>query len=129
MLPFLDSIDIDIEHTQFILHFKPNTPFDLRAIRSRVEDAGFSVGALVLFMAFDQVAVENDFHYPVGDIMYHFMDTKKQTLNNIHQVQVIDKGFVTDKEYKKYVKMASRYPCYKAGKMENVKVLYHLKVL
>jgi copper chaperone CopZ len=128
-IPFLDSIDTDIEHTKFILYFNPNTPFDLKMIKSKVEDAGFSVGSLVLFMKFDSVSVEDDFHYNVGDITYHFMDTKKQILNNISQVKVIDKGFVSDKEYKKYLKLASKYPCYKAGKMENVKVLYHLKVI
>jgi len=128
-IPFLDSIDTDVEHTKFILYFNPEKTFDLKLIKTKVEDAGFSVGSLVLFMKFDNVAVEDDFHYIVGDITYHFMDTKKQTLNNINQVKVIDKGFVSDKEYKKYLKLASKYPCYKAGKMENIKVLYHLKVI
>ncbi|MCU0350014.1 MAG: heavy-metal-associated domain-containing protein [Flavobacterium sp.] len=128
-IPFLDSIDTDVEHTKFILYFKKNTPFDLKMIKSKVEDAGFSVGSLVLFMKFDNVSVENDFHYTIGDITYHFMDTKKQTLNNITQVKLIDKGFISDKEYKKYLKLASKYPCYKAGKMENIKVLYHLKII
>ena len=128
-IPFLDSIDTDVEHTKFILYFNPEKNFDLKLIKTKVEDAGFSVGSLVLFMKFDNVSVEDDFHYIVGDITYHFMDTKKQTLNNIRQVKVIDKGFVSDKEYKKYLKLASKYPCYKAGKMENIKVLYHLKVI
>lgn len=128
-IDFLDSISTDVEHTKFILYFNPNAAFDLRLIKSKVEDAGFSVGSLVLFMKFDNVAVEDDFHYTVGDITYHFMDTKKQTLNGIEKVKLIDKGFVGDKEYKKYVKMASKYPCYKAGKMSNVKVLYHLKAM
>lgn len=128
-IPFLDTIDTDVEHTKFILYFKPETTFDLKLIKSKVEDAGFSVGSLVLFMKFDHLTVENDFHYNVGDTTYHFMDTKKQTLNNISQVKVIDKGFVSDKEYKKYLKLASTYPCYKAGKMENIKVLYHIKVI
>ena len=128
-IPFLDSIDTDVEHTKFILYFNPEKNFDLKLIKTKVEDAGFSVGSLVLFMKFDNVSVEDDFHYIVGDITYHFMDTKKQTLNNINQVKVIDKGFVSDKEYKKYLKLSSKYPCYKAGKMENIKVLYHLKVI
>ncbi len=128
-ISFLDSIYTDVEHTKFILYFNPQMTFDLKLIKSKVEDAGFSVGSLVLFMKFDNVAVENDFHYNVGDITYHFMDTKKQTINNINQVKLIDKGFVSDREYKKYLKLASKYHCYKAGKMENIKVLYHLKVI
>lgn len=126
---FLDSIDTDVEHTKFILYFKAGTPFDLKMIRSKVEDAGFSVGSLVLYMNFEKVTVESDFHYHTGEITYHFMDTKKQTLDGITQVRLIDKGFVSDKEYKKFLKIASKYPCYKAGKMDDVKVLYHLKVV
>ncbi|MFY7667509.1 MAG: heavy-metal-associated domain-containing protein [Crocinitomicaceae bacterium] len=128
-LSFLDSIYTDVENTKFILYFNPNQAYDLRAIKSKVEDAGFSVGSLVLFMKFDNVAIENDFHYNVGEITYHFMDSKKQILNNIAQVKVIDKGFISDKEYKKYIKMSSKYPCYQSGKMENVKILYHLKAI
>jgi len=102
-LSFLDSIYTDVENTKFILYFNPNVPYDLRAIKSKVEDAGFSVGSLVLYMQFDNVAIENDFHYNVGEITYHFMDSKKQTLNNVALVKVIDKGFISDKEYKKYL--------------------------
>ena len=128
-IPFLDRVVSDVEHTKFILYFKANTTVDLKLIKSKVEDAGCSVGSLVLFMKFDNVTVENDFHYNVDDITFHFMETKKQTLNDICKVKLIDKGFVSDKEYKKYLKMASKYPCYKVGKMENIKTLYHLKVI
>lgn len=128
-IPYIDSIDTDVEHTKFILYFKQNTEFDLKLIRTKVEDAGFSVGSLILFMKFENVSVESDFHFNVGDITYHFMDTKKQTLNGITEIKLIDKGFISEKEYKKYLKMASKYPCYKTGKMENIKYLYHVKVI
>ncbi len=128
-LPFLDSVDTDVEHTRFILYFKPQAPFDLRMIRSRVEDAGFSVGSLVLYMKMDQVAIENDFHYSMGDVTFHFMDSRKQTLSGLVPLKVLDKGFVSDKEYKKYLKWTSKYPCYATGKMDHVRFLYHLKVV
>lgn len=128
-LAFLDSIYTDVQNAKFILYFNPNLPNDLRAVKSKVEDAGFSVGSLVLSMQFDNVAVENDFHYTIGEITYHFMDSKKQTLNNTAQVKVIDKGFISDKEYKKYLKLVSKYSCYQSGKMDNVKILYHLKAI
>jgi copper chaperone CopZ len=128
-IPFLDSIDIDVEHTKFLLYFKSNAEFDLKLIKSKVEDAGFSVGSLVLLMQFDHVDIENDFHYTRGDITYHFIDSKKQILNGIMRVKLIDKGFVSEKEYKRYSKIASKYYCYQSGKMDNVKFLYHLKVV
>lgn len=128
-ISFLDSIDTDVEHTKFILYFNKSKEVDLKLIKSKVEDAGFSVGSLVLFMNFDTLEVDEGFHYSIGNSTYHFMDTKKQLLNGINQIKVIDKGFLSDKEYKKYVKMASKYPCYKTGKMDNVKFLYHIKVV
>jgi len=128
-IPFLDSIDTDVEHTKFILYFKQNTDFDLNLIKSKVEDAGFSVGSLIIFMPFNKIEVYDDFHYSVGDITYHFMDTEKQVLDGIAKMKVIDKGFVSDKEYNKYLKLSSKYPCYNAGKMDNVKMHYHLKVI
>jgi hypothetical protein len=101
----------------------------LRIIKSIVEDAGFSVGSLVLFTDFENLEVESDYHHTIGEITYHFMGTKKQILQKGQGLKVIDKGFVTEKEYKKYLKMSSKYSCYKTGKMENVKYLYHVTVL
>jgi copper chaperone CopZ len=40
-IPFLDSVVTDVEHTKFLLYFKANTTFDLKLIKSKVEDAGF----------------------------------------------------------------------------------------
>jgi copper chaperone CopZ len=128
-ISFLDSISTDVEHAKFVLYFHPKSPFDLRIIKSKVEDAGFSVGSLVLFTDFENLEVESDYHHTIGEITYHFMGTKKQILQKGQGLKVIDKGFVTEKEYKKYLKMSSKYSCYKTGKMENVKYLYHVTVL
>lgn len=128
-IPFLDSIDTEVEHAKFILYFKQNSDFDLKLIKSKVEDAGFSVGSLVLFMSFDKIEVYDDFHYSFGGITYHFLETEKQILNGIVKVKLIDKGFISEKEYKKNLKFTSKYTCYKAGKMDNVKTLYHLAVI
>ena len=128
-ITFLDSIDTDVEQAKFILYFKPNHDYNLNLIRSKVEDAGFSVGSLVIYMNFNNLNVEDDFHYTVGDKTFHFMDTKNQTLNSVQAVKVIDKGFVSNKEHKKYLKLSSKYTCYKTGTMDNVVTLYHLKVM
>ncbi|MDI9336940.1 MAG: heavy-metal-associated domain-containing protein [Alphaproteobacteria bacterium] len=128
-ISFIDSIDTDVEQAKFILYFKPNADYNLNTIRLKVEDAGFSVGSLVLFMNFNNLAVEDDFHYTVGDKTYHFMDTKTQTLNAVQTVKVIDRGFITPKEHKKFLKQSSKYSCYKTGKMDNIVTLYHLKVV
>jgi hypothetical protein len=42
-------------------------------------------------------------------------------------LKLIDKGFVTDKEYRKFLKQAT--PCYQTGKMPDVNRVYHVTVL
>lgn len=128
-IAFLDSINIDIEYTKFILHFKSSTPYDLNVIKSKVEDAGFSVGSLILFMKLDNLSIDNDFHYTQGNISYHFIDGKKQILNDINKLKIIDKGFISEKEFKKYGKYTEKYPCYEAGNVNIKKNHYHLKVV
>lgn len=128
-ISFLDSIATDVEHTKFILYFNQKSEFDLKLVRSKVEDAGFSVGSLVLSMMFDKVDVYDNYHYTVGEITYHFMDTQKQVLSGVQDVKVIDRGFISEKQYKKFLKIASKYPCYKTGRMDKVKTLYHLTVI
>lgn len=128
-IAFLDSINIDIEYTKFILYFKPATPYDLNTIRAKVEDAGFAVGSLILFMKLDNLSIDNDFQYTQGNISYHFIDGKKQILNDINKLKIIDKGFISEKEFKKYVKYTEKYPCYEAGNVNIKKNHYHLKVI
>lgn len=127
-LTFIDSITTDVEHTKFILHLKQYEIPNFKLIKSKVEDAGFSVGSLFIYMEFDNLEVENNLHHMIGDVCFHFMDTKKQILNKTVRLQLIDKGFIEDQEYKKYLKIAADYPCYKTGKMQNIQTLYHLKV-
>lgn len=128
-IAFLDSIDIDIEYTKFILYFKPATPYDLNTIRAKVEDAGFAVGSLILSMKFDNLTIEKDFHFTQGDISYHFIDTKKQILNDIIKLKVIDKGFMSEKEYKKYAKHTEINSYTESGNVDTKKNNYHLKVV
>ena len=56
---------------------------------------------------------------------YIFVDTKPQTLTGDTKVKVLDKGFVTQKEYKKLTKSLSKYPSYALNGNNS----FHLKTL
>ena len=56
---------------------------------------------------------------------YIFLDAKPQTLNGQTKVKVLDKGFVTSKEYKKLLKTYSNSPTYILENEED----FHLRVL
>ena len=47
-LNFIDSIDTDLESNTFLLTFKQGLEVNFDLIKTRVEDAGFSVSSLVV---------------------------------------------------------------------------------
>lgn len=115
-LPFVDKIDTDLDNTTFVLIFKTGVPVSIDAIKAKVEDAGFSVGKLVMTAGFDGVAVQNDTHVAFAGSTLHFMDIKSQVLTGDKDITVIDKDFVSAKQFKKFSTETSM-PCYKTGMM------------
>ncbi len=124
-LPQVEKVDTDLDKTAFILHFKKGSTVNVSDIKSKVEDAGFSVGELVVVFNFKNQAVANKGSFIQNGITYTFMDSKNEVLDGETKVKVLDKGFVVDKEYKKLLKKADQYPGY-ANTNNNA---YHIKTL
>ena len=101
-LPFVDKIDTDLNNTTFLLSFKPGAAVNIDQIKAKVEDAGFSVAKLVLTASFDNVAVEKDTHIQYAGATFHFVNAKQQVLSGDQQLTVIDKDFVSAKQFKKF---------------------------
>lgn len=80
---------------------------------------------MVVTMPFDNLKIEDKSTVEKGDATFVFVDTKARTLNGETKIKVLDKGFVTQKEFKKLVKSYSKYPTYAT---ENEKD-YHVKTL
>jgi hypothetical protein len=53
------------------------------------------------------------------------MDTKASNLNGEVKLKILDKGYIVDKEFKKFSKMTLQYPSY-LGTNKNT---YHIKTL
>lgn len=115
-LPFVDNIDTDLNNTTFLLSFKPGAAVNIDQIKAKVEDAGFSVAKLVLTASFDKVAVEKDAHIQYAGATFHFINAKQQVLSGDQQLTVIDKDFVSAKQFKKYSTQTTM-PCYQTGMM------------
>ncbi|MFY0254841.1 heavy-metal-associated domain-containing protein [Chitinophaga sp. 30R24] len=115
-LPFVDKIDTDLDNTTFVLSFKSDVPVSIDAIKQKVEDAGFSIGKLVMTGDFNGVKVQQDAHVSFGGSTLHFMDVKEQVLSGEKNITVIDKDFVSAKQFKKFSTETSM-PCYKTGMM------------
>lgn len=115
-LPFVDKIDTDLNNTTFLLSFKPDAQVNIDEIKARVEDAGFSVAKLVLTASFDKIAVEKDAHVKYAGATFHFVNAKQQVLSGDQQITVIDKDFVSARQFKKFATQTTM-SCYQTGVM------------
>lgn len=114
-VPFVESVKADIKNSSFAIVFKRDAQVDIDALKDAVEDAGFSVGSLKLTGNFNEVKIAADEHVKIGNDNFHFLNVKGQVLNGEQSITVIDKNFVTEKQFKKY-SSATKMSCMQTGK-------------
>ncbi len=124
-IPEVEKVETDLNKTAFILHFKNGSAVDPGKLKQKVEDAGFSVGELIVVFNFTNQKAENNSSFTQNNITYTFMDTKPGVLAGEVKVKLLDKGFVVEKEYKKLLKLLKQYPTYAAANNNS----YHIKTL
>ncbi len=101
-LDFVDSVGIDLSHATFMLFFKKDKPIAFDQIKKKVEDAGFSVAKLKATYRFDNFKVESNSSFTYSTSTFYFLNATSTTLNGATTFKIVDKGFVSDKEYQKY---------------------------
>ena len=101
-LDFVNKVDADIKTYTFEISFNENSHVDFEQIKMKVEKAGFSVSSFIATIHFNNVQVKNSQLVTTGDKTFVFVNVKDQLLNGDRQVKVLDKGFVSSKEYKSY---------------------------
>jgi copper chaperone CopZ len=113
-LDFVDKVDADIKTYTFEISFKPGSNVDFDKIKAKVEKAGFSVSSFVATMHFNNVQVKNNQPVTIGDKTFLFVNSRDQLLTGTKQIKVLDKGFVSSKEFKSYVFSSSSLGTYHA---------------
>lgn len=121
----VDSISTDLNTNTFTVYLKKDNALKPRVLKEGVEKAGFFVGSMVMTVAFDNVDAQENKMVKVGEVNYVMVDSKAKTLNGETKVQVLDKGFVTSKEFKKLLKSYSKVPTYALENEDD----YHIKTL
>jgi copper chaperone CopZ len=117
----VEKVDIDLNKNLFIVTLKADNKLTPKTFRDKVEKAGFFIGSMVLSVNFANQNVEDNKQID----KYIFIDTKAQTLDGLARVKVLDKGYVTAKEYKKLAKAFVRYQTYAKG----AEGIFHLKAI
>lgn len=114
-LPFVATVRADIKNSTFSIVFKEGADLDIDAIKEAVEDAGFSVGGLSLTGHFNDTKLVKDQAVMIGNDHFHFLNGNGKTLNGEQVIMVVDKNFVSEKQFKKISK-ESQLPCVQTGK-------------
>ncbi len=104
----VQKVDIDLNKNLFVIWLKTENKLTPKIFKDKVEKAGFFVGSMLLFINFNNQSVEDN--KQIGN--YIFIDTKTQILNGLTKVKLLDKGYVTTKEYKKLAKFYLKYQSY-----------------
>jgi copper chaperone CopZ len=125
-LDFVDKVGANIKKSSFDISFKPGTVIDFDKLKMKVEDAGFFVAVFTATINFDNVMVQNDTYVDAGSNTFHFLNVKGQTLNGSKTIRILDKGFISAKEYKKNSNL-TKMECYKTGE-ENGKRIFHVTI-
>ena len=124
-LAFIDSIGTDLEHTTFLLYFKKGEMVDIDQIKKKVEDAGFSVAMLNLFYQFNNQILQGNHHVQIENTLFHVVNAQKNVLDGEVGFRIVDKNFLSEKEFKTYQKQLKDNPCYDSGKMPDADRVFH----
>lgn len=112
---FVKQVQVDIKNQQYNISFKENEKVDIDALSKAVEDAGFSVASLVVTANFSEVTVNKDQHIKIGDAYFHFLNAASQQLKSEASFTIVDKSFVSEKQFKKYSAL-TKMQCVQTGR-------------
>ncbi|HUC81098.1 MAG TPA: heavy-metal-associated domain-containing protein [Flavisolibacter sp.] len=113
---FVEKVQVDIKNQQYNLSFKEGSTVDLDALNKAVQDAGFSVASMKATASVSSTKLAKDEHLKIGEQTFHFLNAANQTVNGQISFSVVDKGFVSAKDFKKYASM-TKMACVQTGRM------------
>lgn len=113
-IDYIESVRANISTSSFDINFKEGAKVNFDELKKKVEDAGFSVANLIATVNFDNASINNDEHINVDGMVFHFLHVKNQVLSGTKTIRILDKGYLTSREYKKNEKF-TKMECYKTG--------------
>jgi copper chaperone CopZ len=110
----VEDVAIDLNTNTFTVTLKDNNSLKPSVFKENVEKAGFFIGSLILTVQPETIANKP----------YVIVNGKAGT-NKVVQIQVLDKGYVTDKEFKKLAKSYKNSTTYN----NNSEADFHVKIV
>lgn len=125
-LSFIEKVESEISTSSFKIQFKEGVTVDFDEMRKKVEGAGFSIAKLQVVTVFKNVNVKAGVPFIVYGASFNFLNSKEQVLNGEQIITIIDRNFVSAKEYKKYT-LTTKTESYKTG-LQDGRRLYHITI-
>lgn len=123
-LPEVASVATDLNANSFTVEFKQGTTVSPLRLKQSVEKAGFFVGSMIITLNLENPNLDENWSTSQNTAKYVFVDAESKKVNQVVKAKVLDKGFVTPKEYKKIAKSLAKYATFNSGE-ENT---FHLKL-
>ena len=121
-MPEVEKVETNLNTNTFTILLKKGNSITANTLKEKVEKAGFFVGSLIITLPFSSSTVADNEVVKTSNSSYTFIDTKAQTIAGDKKIKVLDKGFVTTKEYKKLTKTYAKYPSFVENKAGNYNV-------
>lgn len=125
ILTDVEKVDIDLNTNTFIVFLKKDNQITPKILKDKVENAGFFVGEMVLYMSFEKQITAMNSIVSTSNMAFIFIDDSAKTLDGETKLKVFDKGYLTSKAFKKVAKLL-KYDKNNTIEKENV---YHVKVV
>ena len=113
-IDYVDKVMANIKTSSFDISFQPGAKINFDQLKKKVEDAGFSVANMKAVVQFNNVKVVKDQHLDYNGLTLHFLNGNGELLNGARTIQVVDKGYVSAKEFRKN-QLVTSMECYKTG--------------
>jgi copper chaperone CopZ len=106
-VPFVEKVTVDIKNQQYTLTFRDSAAINFDALAEAVEEAGFSVASLRVTAELEKQHLQKDDHVRIGDHYFHFLNASNQQVGGTTTFSIVDKNYVSEKEFKKYSGLSS----------------------
>jgi copper chaperone CopZ len=113
-LPEVSNVETDLNTNTFTVTLKEGNELSPKSFKEKVEKAGFFIGSLLITAKSEMLSKSP----------YILITDKKSNATEV-QFQVVDKGYVTDKEFKKLSKSYKDVATYVANNEDD----FHIKIL
>jgi copper chaperone CopZ len=113
-LPEVTNVETDLNTNTFTITLKEGNELSPKTFKEKVEKAGFFIGSLIITAKSETI----------GKSPYILVNDKKSDATEV-QFQVVDKGYVTEKEFKKLSKSYKDIATYVANSEDD----FHIKIL